>query len=177
MRVSYFLKQKTILSVWNVLTELISYICQLLCHVTKYIYVCRFWHFTHTWKVLGWPHHLLRGQAWAHSTSLTSPLFSEVPVPSQEIEQLCICVLGYFASSFYNFDILFCNCSDGLAFFTFQFIKQVLYLKCNEVICHWGHEDFEDSQLNTGLSENVSILRFTRMYKYGAFSGILKCTY
>jgi hypothetical protein len=30
----------------------------------------------------------------AHKTSLTQPLFIEVPVPSQESERLCICVLG-----------------------------------------------------------------------------------
>jgi hypothetical protein len=29
-----------------------------------------------------------------HKTSLTLPLFIEVPVPSQESEQSCICVLG-----------------------------------------------------------------------------------
>ena len=32
--------------------------------------------------------------AWAHETSLTMPLFTEVPVPSQENEWYCICVLG-----------------------------------------------------------------------------------
>ena len=29
----------------------------------------------------------------AHKTSLTTPLFIEVPVPSQEIERSCICML------------------------------------------------------------------------------------
>jgi len=35
-----------------------------------------------------------RGEFWSHKTSLTLPLFIEVPVPSQESERSCICVLG-----------------------------------------------------------------------------------
>jgi len=37
----------------------------------------------------------LRGEVWAHKTSLTSQLFIEVPVPSQESERSCICVLRH----------------------------------------------------------------------------------
>jgi hypothetical protein len=36
---------------------------------------------------------LMRGTVWADKTSLTAPLFIEVPVPSQESERSCICVL------------------------------------------------------------------------------------
>jgi len=36
----------------------------------------------------------LRGKVWAHKTSLIQPLFIIVPVPRQEREQSCICVLG-----------------------------------------------------------------------------------
>ena len=36
----------------------------------------------------------LRGKVLVHRTSLTPPLFIEVPVPSQESEQSCISVLG-----------------------------------------------------------------------------------
>jgi hypothetical protein len=36
----------------------------------------------------------LRGEIWAHNTSLTPPLFIEVFLPSQESEWSCICVLG-----------------------------------------------------------------------------------
>jgi len=32
---------------------------------------------------------------WAHKTSLTPPLFIEVPVSSYEGEPSCICVRGY----------------------------------------------------------------------------------
>ena len=35
----------------------------------------------------------LRGEVWAHTTSLIQPLLIEVPVPSQEHEPSCICVL------------------------------------------------------------------------------------
>jgi hypothetical protein len=35
----------------------------------------------------------LRGEVWARKTSLTLPLFIELPVPSQESAQSCICVL------------------------------------------------------------------------------------
>ena len=35
-----------------------------------------------------------RGEDWAHKTSLTPPLFIEMPVPIQESERSCICVLG-----------------------------------------------------------------------------------
>jgi hypothetical protein len=36
----------------------------------------------------------LRCEVWEHKASLTSPLFTEVPVPSQTSEGSCICVLG-----------------------------------------------------------------------------------
>jgi hypothetical protein len=36
----------------------------------------------------------LSGEVWVHKTSLTPPLFIEVPVLSQECEWPCICVLG-----------------------------------------------------------------------------------
>jgi hypothetical protein len=35
----------------------------------------------------------LKGELWAHKTSLTLPLFIEVPVPGQESERLVLCVL------------------------------------------------------------------------------------
>ena len=49
----------------------------------------------------------LRGDAWAHKTSLTLPLFIEVPVPSQESEWSHImCVRGInfaFVSTTFHF--------------------------------------------------------------------------
>ena len=41
----------------------------------------------------------LKGEIWAHKTSLTQPLSTEVPVLSQENEQSCICVLMVSISS------------------------------------------------------------------------------
>jgi hypothetical protein len=35
-----------------------------------------------------------RGEVWVHKTILTPPLFVEVPLPNQESERSCICVLG-----------------------------------------------------------------------------------
>jgi hypothetical protein len=41
---------------------------------------------------------------WVNKASLTLTLFTEVPVPSQESEQSCVCVLvGIDFASFYDF--------------------------------------------------------------------------
>ena len=42
----------------------------------------------------------LRRGVWAHNSSLTPPLFIEVPVSSQDIERSCICVLGILIFAF-----------------------------------------------------------------------------
>jgi hypothetical protein len=60
----------------------------------------------------------LRRQVWAHKNSLTLPLLIEVPVPSQESKQSCICVRGI------NFLIGFWNCSDSVVFF-FPFYSHI----------------------------------------------------
>ena len=55
-----------------------------------------FWHFTHIWVILPWPHHW--GEVWANKTSINRSLFIEVSVSSQDSELSCICVRGiYFA--------------------------------------------------------------------------------
>jgi hypothetical protein len=43
---------------------------------------------------LAWPHHFAKMWAWAHKTSLIPPPYFKVPVPSQESERSCICMLG-----------------------------------------------------------------------------------
>ena len=59
----------------------------------------------------------LRGYAWIHRASLIPPLFVEVPVPKQESERSCICVLGCRFGSFYDFEKeWFQNCSDSVVF-------------------------------------------------------------
>ena len=47
---------------------------------------------------------LLRREFWAHKIIVTPPLFIEVPVPSQESDWSCICVLGIHFISFYDFE-------------------------------------------------------------------------
>ena len=50
----------------------------------------------------------LRREVWAYKTSLTPPLFIEVPVPSQESERSCVCVLELAMlplSTFSSFDL------------------------------------------------------------------------
>ena len=54
--------------------------------------ICEGCHFTYMWKTLVWLHHLTTREVWAYKTSLTSPLFNEVLVPSQECELSCICL-------------------------------------------------------------------------------------
>jgi hypothetical protein len=44
----------------------------------------------------------LRGDIWAHKTSLAWPCFIEVPVLRQESEQSCTCGFGYRLSSISN---------------------------------------------------------------------------
>ena len=47
----------------------------------------------------------LRGEVWAHKTSLIPPLVIVVPVPSQESDRTCDCVRDIDFASFYDFDI------------------------------------------------------------------------
>ena len=56
---------------------------------------------------------------------IVCPPFIEVPVPSQEREWSCICVLGRFFS-FYDFAIGLWNCSDGVSALTW-FIRYINY--------------------------------------------------
>ena len=58
----------------------------------------------------------IRGEVWAHKTSLTTPLFIEVSVPSQESDRSYICVMGI------DFSIKFRSCSDSVVFL-FHFPK------------------------------------------------------
>ena len=53
--------------------------------------------------------------------SLTPPLFNRVPVPCQESERPCIiiCVRILDFASFFDFSIVFWNCSNTVVFFVF----------------------------------------------------------
>jgi hypothetical protein len=61
----------------------------------------------------------LKGEGWVHKTSLTPPLFIEVPVKSQKSELSCICVRGIDFVSFYNFSIGLWPCSYSVVCFVF----------------------------------------------------------
>ena len=75
----------------------------------------------------------LRGDVWDHKISLTPPLFIEVPVPIQEHERSCICVLGvsiFPLSMILIFDFL--NWSDSVIFFVLKghnFFFAILFQK------------------------------------------------
>jgi len=57
--------------------------------------ICGGWHFTHMLKALAWPHHFTNKGGLGHKKrSLPRTLFMQVPVPSQESEWSCFCVLG-----------------------------------------------------------------------------------
>jgi hypothetical protein len=85
----------------------------------------------------------LKKEVWVHKTSLTLPLFMEVPVPIQEHERSCICVLGVSIlplSTILIFD--FCNRSESVVCFLLHFIDNVYYFSVhcrsynNTFICH-----------------------------------------
>jgi nitrate reductase NapE component len=66
----------------------------------------------------------LRGDIWAHITSLIPPRFIEVPVLIQKSERVTFCVLGVSVFPLYAVsDILFWNCFDIVVFCFFQFIR------------------------------------------------------
>ena len=77
------------------------------------------------------------GEVWAHKTSLTPPLLIEMPVPSQESELSCICVLMVsilpFSKNFYiEFFEMFRYCSIFCFSFQFSFVqnkKMSVFLK------------------------------------------------
>jgi len=58
---------------------------------------------------------LIRGEVWAHKTSLTPPLFIDAPVPNQESVRLYICAIGVsilaFSTICYWISELFPLCS------------------------------------------------------------------
>ena len=61
----------------------------------------------------------IRGDAWVHQSSLTRPLSNEVPVPSEESERSCICVLGVSIITLSTILII-----------DFEFIPTVWYFLC-----------------------------------------------
>ena len=71
-------------------------------------------------------------------TGSTPTFFIKVPVPSQESERSCICVLEVMhlcvrdidVASFYDFDISFWNCYDSVVFYKKKTQKKHVNLRC-----------------------------------------------
>jgi hypothetical protein len=78
----------------------------------------------------------LRGEVWVHITSLTPQRFIEVPVPGQESERSCKCMLEESITTLSTILVLgFWNCSDSVefafcffAFFCFCFVFVVVHI-------------------------------------------------
>ena len=74
----------------------------------------------------------LRGEVWAHTTSLTPPLYIEVAAPNQESERSCIYVLGILIfplSTILIFDLRIDQAVWYLLFFyDFRIVLTVWYL-------------------------------------------------
>ena len=64
----------------------------------------------------------VREEVWAHKTSLTSLLFIEVHVPSQESVRSFLCVLRYRISLFHRFWHLILEMFRQCGIFCFSFI-------------------------------------------------------
>jgi hypothetical protein len=78
-------------------------------------------HFTQMWKHVHDHIISLRGGVWAHKTSLSPPLFIEVPVQSQESKQLCICVFGISILPLSTILIFYFGIVPIVIFFCFSF--------------------------------------------------------
>ena len=63
-------------------------------------------------------------------SSLSLPIVIEVPVPSQECEWSCICVLGI--STFYDFSNGFWVCSDRVVLFVFHFNISIMWQRISD---------------------------------------------
>ena len=90
----------------------------------------------------------LRGDVWAHKTSLTWPCFIEVPVLRQESEQSCTCGFGYrfyFVSTISRIDFetvltiqyfMYSQysilCSDNTVFYVLCSDNTVFYVLCSD---------------------------------------------
>jgi hypothetical protein len=58
--------------------------------------------------------------SFINKTSLTPPLFIQVPLSSQE----CLCLRGIDFASFYDFSIGIWKCSDSVVLFAFHFMLE-----------------------------------------------------
>lgn len=80
------------------------------------------------WKELAWPRHFTK-RGYLGAIQLAYPL--HVPLPSQDnLEVMYLCVRGVEFASFYDFDMLFWNCSDDVLYnlFVFHFVSAIFFL-------------------------------------------------
>ena len=82
-----------------------------------------------------------RREVWSHATALMPPLFIEVPVPRQESERSCICVLGgSILSLFLRFlewiSELFWQCTILICFsFHYCLLYRTYMYKWHDTVC------------------------------------------
>ena len=103
----------------------------------------------------------LRRKVWVHKTGSISPLFIEVPVPSQESEWSCDCVLRLSMLSLSTIWLLdfgtaptvgiFCfwNCSDSQDFLFLELLRQLGFFVFGTaptvvIFCFWNCSDSGD---------------------------------
>jgi hypothetical protein len=75
-------------------------------------------------------------EVWVSNNRLTTPLFIEESVPSQERERSCIysryrfCLFPrfFFVHILFHISTVLCNFADSVVFLGFQFIKQAMEL-------------------------------------------------
>jgi len=90
--------------------------------------ICESWHLTDVREALELLHHFTK-RGWgscAYETSLTSPLFIEVPVVFQKIERS---VMYRFCLCFYDFSNRFWNCCRSVVYFAIYFIVYAFSLQ------------------------------------------------
>ena len=124
--------------------------------VSKFkLYLYNFESTTYTWKTLARPTHFTKRWGLAHKTNSTSPLFIEVPVPSQDSERSSICVLEV---SILSISMLFLQdirtFSIVWRFFVFHFISPLWGVSkyTKQCVCWWRIQNIYQRQKKEVIS-------------------------
>jgi hypothetical protein len=129
----------------------------------------------HMWTALALPHISLRGEVWAHKTSVTPPLFNKVPVPSHGSEWSCISELGVFILALSTIFLLgFGTVPTVWYFFVFHFIVTTRPIPFLHPI-EWEqrtHPRFSDCHIDVWWSLFI-VISLSRLTKYSVY---LYCT-
>ena len=106
--------------------------------------ICEGWHFNRMWKAVAAS--FQKREGFVHKTSLTTLLFIEISVPSQESERSCICVLGVSIvsrSTIFQFDfgIVPAVWYNPLVFYIchFMYILAAFVITCVIVLLYLNH--------------------------------------